>query len=377
MPQPMSTAPLPKRIEAFAVEGGLRGGLADLPLPELLAYLRQTKATGVLSVVAGGARKSVYVRDGRVVFATSNLPNDRLGEILLREGKISVEEYEASIKALSKGKRQGRVLVEMGALSPKDFWEGVQFQVREIVHSIFPWDEGQFHFESSTLPEQERITVDLDVRDLVLSGLRAVDAAGALSERFPEPSVVLERVAGESDAGLEAYERHVLGLVDGQRAVNDVCRESEIGDSETLKVLYALLSVGLLKPRGRKVHALDSDFVPEDSVVSVVQSFNNMYSYVFRYMVREVGPIAENVLEKYLGGLRESRREVFAGVKLQKDGTLDMGLLEKNLDRFPEEQRRSLLVDALNELLYAELLAVKRTLGSDHEANIIKAIREK
>lgn len=373
----MSTAPLPKRLEAFAVEGGLRGTLAELPLPELLQHLRQTKATGVLSVVAGGARKSVYMKDGRVVFATSNLPNDRLGEILLREGKISVEEYEASIKALSKGKRQGRVLVEMGALSPKDFWEGVQFQVREIVNSLFPWDEGQFHFETSTLPEKERITVDLDVRDLVLSGVRGVDAGGALAQRFPEPSVVLERVAGEPDSGLEAYERHVLGLVDGQRAVVDVCRESEIGDSETLKVLYALQSVGLLKGRGRKVHALDSDFVPEDTVVSVVQSFNNMYAYVFRYMVREVGPIAENVLEKYLGQLRESRRDVFAGVRLQKDGTLDTALLEQNLDRFPEEQRRMLLVDALNELLYAELLAVKRTLGSDHEASIIKAIREK
>ena len=41
-----------------------------------------------------------------------------------------------------------------------------------------------------------------------------------------------------------------------------------------------------------------------------------------------------------------------------------------------EEERRSLLVDALNELLYAELLAVKRTLGSVHEASIVKALLE-
>ena len=102
-----------------------------------------------------------------------------------------------------------------------------------------------------------------------------------------------------------------------------------------------------------------------------------MYGHVFRHMVREVGPIAENVLEKYLGGLRDSRQEVFAGVKLQKDGTLDTALLELNLDKLPEEQRRGPLVDALNELLYAELLAVKRTLGAEHEAAIIKTIRER
>jgi hypothetical protein len=32
-------------------------------------------------------------------------------------------------------------------------------------------------------------------------------------------------------------------------------------------------------------------------------------------------------------------------------------------------------VDALNELLYAELLAVKRTLGADHESAIVRELR--
>jgi len=119
------SAPLPKRFEPFVVPGGLKGQLGELPLPEILQHLRLSAATGILTLVSGGARKALYVKGGQVVFASSNLPNDRLGEILLREGKITIEEYETSIKAISKGKRQGRVLVEMGALTPKDLWEGV------------------------------------------------------------------------------------------------------------------------------------------------------------------------------------------------------------------------------------------------------------
>jgi hypothetical protein len=203
-----------------------------------------------------------------------------------------------------------------------------------------------------------------------------VDAAGAVAARYPERALVVERVPGE-DPALESYESHVLGLVDGERSVLEICRESEIGDNETLKVLYALLSTQLIRVKGKKVRALDQDFVPEEPLWALLDSFNQMYGYVFRYMVREVGPIAENVLEKYLGGLRETRKDVFAGVKLQKDGSLDPAVLEKNLNRFPEEQRRALLVDGLNELLYAELLAVKRTLGSEHEAAIIKALRDR
>jgi len=370
-------ATLPDRLEPFAVPGGFKGQLSQLPLPDLLQYLRSSQATGILSLVSGGARKALYVKAGRIVFASSNLPNDRLGELLIREGKITVEEYDASIKAISKGKRQGRVLVEMGALSPKDLWEGVQFQVREIVYSIFQWDDGQFHFEESSLPDKERITVDFDVRDLIPAGIRRIDANSSIQGRYAESDALLERVDGQAVSVLEPYERHVLGLVDGERSVLEICRESEIGDNETLKVLYALLCTGLVRLKGRKVYALDQDFVPEDSLYSVLSAFNQMYAYLFRYMVREVGPIAENVLDKYLGGLRESRRELFAGVKLLKDGTLDPALIEKNLNRFPEDGRRPLLADGLNELLYAELLAVKRTLGAEHEAAIVKALRDR
>src|SRR4029453_10144765 len=373
----MSTTTPLKHVEAFVVTGGLKGRLSELSLPDVLQYLRATRATGILTLVPGGARKALYLKDGRIVFASSNLPNDRLGEILIREGKITVEEYEASIRSLSGGKRQGKVLVEMGALSPKDLWEGVQFQVKEIVYTVFQWDEGQFHFEESSLPEKERITVDLDVRDLIPVGIRRIDAGSSIQGRYAEGDTLFERGDGQAASALEPYERHVLSLVDGERSVLEICRESEIGDNETLKVLYALLCTGLMRIKGRKVYALDQDFVPEDSIHSVLSAFNQMYAYLFRYMVREVGPIAENVLDKYLGGLREGRKELFAGVKLLKDGTLDPAVVEKNLNRFPEDGRRGLLVDGLNELLYAELLAVKRTLGAEHEAAIVKALRDR
>jgi hypothetical protein len=373
----MDSASLPKRFAAFVVPGGLKGQLAQLPLPDIFQQLRLSRATGILSLVAGGARKALYFREGQVVFASSNLPNDRLGEMLLREGKITVEEYEGSIKQISKGKRQGRVLVEMGALNPKDLWEGVQLQVREIVNSLFQWDDGQFHFEESSLPEKERITVDLDIVDLILVGIRRVDANGPIRARYPELDLVVERVAGERPVALESYERHVLEFVDGERSVFEICRESEIGENETLKVLYALHCTGVVRTKGKKVRPLDQDFVPGESLWAMLNSFNQMYAYIFRYMVREVGPIAENVLEKYLAGLRQSRADVLEGLKIEKDGTLDSTMIERNLQPLDDEQRRHALVDALNELLYAELLAVKRTLGAEHEAIIIRALRDR
>jgi len=368
------SSPAAKRLEPFAVPGGLRGTLARLPLPDLLRELQSEGATGILSLTSGGARKALYLKGGRVVFAASNLPSDRLGEVLLREGKITPEQNDSSVRALAQGRRQGRVLVEAGALSPDELWWAVQTQVREIVFSVFQWDEGQFHFEESVLPEREKITVDLDVTALVLEGVRRIDHSGGLRGRQPDGYLVVER--GETSAeGLHPWEEHVLSLVDGHKSVLDLCHESEVGEGQTLKALYAFLCTGILRGRGRKVRALDQDFVPEDTALAVLDSFNRMFRHVLGYMVKEVGPIAENVLAKYLGTVRESRPEVLEGVTLRKDGSLDEATVERNLARLPEDVRRSTLVDALNELLYAELLAVKRTLGADHETAIVRDLR--
>ncbi len=111
----------------------------------------------------------------------------------------------------------------------------MQFQVREIVYSIFQWEDGQFHFEESSLPEKERITVDLDVAEPDPGrGAPRRRQRGACQGRYPEGTLVLETVQAPAPAGLlEPYESHVLELVDGERSVLEICRESEIGDNET------------------------------------------------------------------------------------------------------------------------------------------------
>ncbi len=368
----MSSAP--RRLEPFSVPGGLRGTLAGMPLPDLLRELQAASATGILALTSRRARKALYLRNGRVVFAASNLSSDRLGEVLLREGRITPAQNQESTRGLSHGRRQGRALVEAGVLTPDELWRAVQTQVREIVWSVFQWDEGSFHFEESVLPTQERITVDLDVTTLILEGLRRVDPTSAIRARYPDTHLVLER-GDPPPSCLHPWEQHVLSLVDGERSVMEICHESEAGEGQTLKALYAFLSTGVVRSRGRKVRALDQDFIPGDSALSVLDSFNQMYRHVFAYMVREVGPIAENVLLKYLNNVREARPELLSGVGLRKDGSLDEAVIERNLGRVDEGARRSMLVDALNELLYAELLAIKRTLGPDHESAIVRELR--
>jgi hypothetical protein len=251
----------PKRLEPFTVPGGLRGTLAWIALPELLRELQGAAATGILTLTTGGLRKALYLKGGRVVFAMSTVASDRLGEVLEREGRITAAQKAESVRDLTQGRRQGRALVEAGVLTPDELWQAVQMQVREIVFSVFQWDEGSFHFEESVLPERERITVDLDVSTLIIEGLRRVDPTAAIRARYPDIHLVLERAKAPPDC-LHPWEEHVLSLLDGERTVLEICHESEAGEGQTLKALYAFLSTGIVRSRGRKVRALEPDVPP-------------------------------------------------------------------------------------------------------------------
>jgi hypothetical protein len=60
---------------------------------------------------------------------------------------------------------------------------------------------------------------------------------------------------------------------------------------------------------------------------------------------------------------------------LTKSGTIDSGPLLAALAATAEADRTVQLTDALNEILYGFLFAVRKSIGPDHEANILKALR--
>lgn len=359
-----------------AERGSLRGRLSDVGLPSVLSLLQQSGRTGVLSLVNAGVRKSVYFLDGKLVFAGSSSSQDRLGEVLLRGGRISAEEYLRLSQRIRGGQRLGKALVEGGILSPRDLWWAIEQQVKEIVWSIFNWEDGYFNFDDDELPRKEKITFDLDVEKLVVEGIRRSEGTGAIREHFISTDSVVESTSRVFPVELEPHEKHVLSLIDGKRTIAEICQESEIGESETRKVLHTFLAVSVLKSRGPRQAPLAQKLGDREDYTAVVELYNEMYRRLFRHMSGEVGPIAEIILEKYLKELKERPGSLFDRVRLRQDGSLDPAQIEVNLLKLSEDLRRDQLVAALNELLYSELLAVKRTLGASHESQLIQLFRE-
>lgn len=152
------------------------GSLKELDLTQILTLLQEEKVTGTLTLQNREVIKSIHLKEGNIVYASSNLPGDRLGEVLLRLGKLTPEQFHRSVELLRQtGKQQGAILVEEGYISPKDLFEGLKYQVKEIIYSLFLWDDGVYKLTEGELPKQA-IPLQLDMVELVSEILRRIQS---------------------------------------------------------------------------------------------------------------------------------------------------------------------------------------------------------
>jgi len=146
----------------------LSGNLIETPFSDVIAVLRQQKATGTLICGTGTDEKSLFVKNGHIIFATSKDERDRLGEIMVKNGNITRGQLERALKLHQNSaglKKIGALFVEQGYVSPKDLFNGLKMQVRGIIHSLFLLTEGPYNFEER-LPE-DVIPLQINMEDVL------------------------------------------------------------------------------------------------------------------------------------------------------------------------------------------------------------------
>lgn len=236
----------------------LSGDIREYSLPAILVCLKEKKATGTLSVTHSMATKSIYIKDGDPIFASSSVEEDRLGNMLVKAGKISIEQYERSSEILRKtGRRHGAILAELGYLTPKELLWGVKYQVANIIYSMFILEEGAYIFDDGAIPESEVITLKMRMGDLVYKSVKRFDNLTRVRREMPEGDRVFmlnkepSRICGEID--LSAQDRKVLSLVDGRRTITELTEEAGHNSFEVMKTLYVLWLTGFIIEKAESV----------------------------------------------------------------------------------------------------------------------------
>src|SRR5216110_564163 len=169
----------------------LEGDLARIQLPDVLSFVSMIRGTGTLTLRQNQLERCIHWKEGEIIFATSNSPEHSLGQFLLRNGKITQAQYEESKRRVTAQTRHGKLLVQMGAISPKDLWWGVKHQALEIIYSLFSWSSGSFDFcETAEELTSEKIVLSLNTSSVIMEGIRRLDESARIREKIPSLEVV-------------------------------------------------------------------------------------------------------------------------------------------------------------------------------------------
>ncbi len=234
--------------------GEVLRGVSDAPM--ILARMFAQSFTGRVHFRRENVEKIVYFDQGRPVFASSNEHNDRMGELLVREGKITASQYErCQIHVEQSGRRMGEILVDFGYLKRRELLPAVRRHVEDVLYSLFGWDDGVYQVMPEPTASAERIRLSRHPASLVLEGIRRKLGRTTLEKVLGPPSTVLEvpdreRLGGIVNAGdLSAEERAALAAFDGNADLAHVAQVTGVDVADVLPLAWGLCVLGLASAR--------------------------------------------------------------------------------------------------------------------------------
>jgi tetratricopeptide (TPR) repeat protein len=241
----------------------IKGSLKEASLPDVLQLLALGQKTGCLSIADRSNFGYIYFDKGRISYASIVNRRDRLGEILVKHGRITQEQLDAAVhrQAKERDKKLGQILVSQQVITQQDLERYMRVQIEESVYYLFTWTQGSFNFEADVRPERQEFVVSINPESLLLEGARRVDEWGLIAKKIPTFDLIFvvdrDRLA-IADAKLNDAQQRILPLLDGTRDVNQVIEDSGLGEFEIGKALYGLLTAGYLHRSGRTATVVDS-----------------------------------------------------------------------------------------------------------------------
>jgi hypothetical protein len=358
----------------------LKGTFETFNLNSIFQLLGDDQKTGVLKVRNEDKEIRIYLKDGEIIYATGSQNKDRLGHFLRSNGIISQEQLQASLKqGKAEKKALGKILLERGILTPQKLQKFIHLQIEHLIFNLFLWDRGEFEYNDTALNLKGMIIAKINVVSLLLEASRRIDEISILKRHIPSDLQIFRitgNVSDKDEITLNSAELKILGLVDGQRSIRQVIRDGGLDEYAAYKILYSLLSSGLIESIEMQLEEATPEPAEEPKDYStIIVSYNNILQLLFRSFEGELGKQAIVIFDESKQVAASQPYDIFRKFRLKNPVDTNTREISREIAPIKNyEDACQILIKSFNEFILNLLSKATHILGPKMTQQTIQEI---
>ncbi len=354
-----------KRVRVLAA-GEIIGKSSVL---EIVSAAAQNGWRGELTVLAGDTTRRVLIDQGALKAAFSNVPSERLGEVMVSLGSITPDQLARCVLEASEGRRFGEIALEHGFVDRQGLFTMLQQQAERIFQNALLVTEGRYTF---VLTEDEddapAMTLHMPIQSLLLESVQRMDEMALFRARIPNGALCPVLTDAATRRTLTESLRPVTELADGTHSIMEIGRALHLDEFEVTKLVMQLLQIGTVELRDRQS-------LGRESVERIVKQLNDIMREI-RDTVERHGGKKDMLwtLQQWVGDAEISQH---FGPTLRLDADISADATLRQLESLRLDRPLETLHRAAHELVSFAMFSAAPTLPREAERSLSKWVNQR
>lgn len=348
--------------------------------PQILFSIWESKISGRICVKNEAAEQELSFKNGDLVIERNALDEKAL---CLYLSKRKILDNPSAKKCEAYASRNNITLLaailELGLISPPgNLWKDIEAFSKQNLYPLFD----MFPLESSLISEKAASAaatlLTISPLDLIREGISRMQNMELIDTLIPKDLDDIQKLNPDhmERLCLEPYEEQIIQAVSEKEHLPALFSASPYGEKFAKKVFFTLLCLGILGSTPMATPNKPLQEISAAELQKILITFNTKCSYIYKSVSKELGPVALNLMEKSIEDIKPNLSHHFQKIRMGADGKIDLQPVLKAKIILTDRETIQSIIKSLNEILSAEILAVKKSLGSEFESTLIKNLEK-
>ncbi len=226
-------------------------------LIQTLLELHKTHSSGVVRIEQAKEKKQLVLKQGLLVYAESNLPQEHLARIMIAAELLPKEKLKDITSSMKAGKTSEEAIMEVCSCDARTLINGRREQALVILASLLKWDDPTIHLYPGENVVRYQLNLSHALPELLVLAARQAfkERPVQLSSELLAGNLVLNQSLSREEAWfpLNKEEFYVCSLLSENMAAADLLSLIPAGEASPEELIMRLFLLGLVKLEPKNV----------------------------------------------------------------------------------------------------------------------------